>query len=465
MPEHDTFDLDAAFRALERDVSTLSAAPGAGAAVGRARQRRRRTIGLVAAVAVLVLGGVAVSAGLHGRDSAEPADLPAPATFDAQAFSQATAGWASGWATPTDQDDDAFKGLHFPCRGDFGDNNTIDPAEDGSPVWISSQGELAFGSLDEWSDAHADVPASIYTQGIHILDSCAHATSAATYSYEGAEGRSWTFTPGSTSGSGSDHLWLAQQGRAMAMLWMTGVPDQVPAAVDQRVMDALVAGLQAPDSYRTDGDLSTISGTSTGSGSGDASFNDPDQQQVARAFGTWDSGLTSHGSPQHSIPSTPCTGSSWETESSSSQSTTIGGNGAQTDIDFDSATAAQQAFADLVSGWEQCAKTDYTVSTVDVPGTGTVTVATSQGAHPATNWAIQDGKYVSYLSIDGGNQPPADVSAAVGALLYDVLAHPQSDTGAHDSPKKLKESGAPTGTVGGSSTGTVSGSASAAPKP
>ncbi len=105
MPEHETFDLDAAFARLEQDVTTLSTAPGAGAAVARARRRRRTRAGGIAVVAVLAVGGVAVGQGLSGHDdSVAPADhLPAPAPLDGPHLSAATAAWTPAWTSPSEQ--------------------------------------------------------------------------------------------------------------------------------------------------------------------------------------------------------------------------------------------------------------------------------------------------------------------------------------------------------------------------
>ena len=74
MPEHETYDLDAAFARLEQDLSTLSRGPGADRAVSTARRRRRTTVAAVAAVAIVAVGGVVAGhtprPGPRGRASA-----------------------------------------------------------------------------------------------------------------------------------------------------------------------------------------------------------------------------------------------------------------------------------------------------------------------------------------------------------------------------------------------------------
>ena len=80
MPEHDTFDLDAAFARLEQDVTdSLHRPAGPVPRSPRARRRRRRA-GAVVVVAVLAVGGVAVGQGLSGHDdSIAPSGSPSRA--------------------------------------------------------------------------------------------------------------------------------------------------------------------------------------------------------------------------------------------------------------------------------------------------------------------------------------------------------------------------------------------------
>ena len=79
MPEHDLFDLDAAFASLERDIATVSSPRGAGQAVASARHRRQtRRVSAATLVALATIGaGAAVVRG-HGDGSPEPAGQPLP---------------------------------------------------------------------------------------------------------------------------------------------------------------------------------------------------------------------------------------------------------------------------------------------------------------------------------------------------------------------------------------------------
>ncbi|HEY3528992.1 MAG TPA: hypothetical protein VGK78_07565 [Nocardioides sp.] len=101
MPEHDSFDLDAAFGRLEQDIAGISAPRGAGAAITTARRRRQTRWG-VAAVAALVVAGSAV--GLHGRTGSDvepPPTRPIPAPAVRQSFTSTTYGYTlkvpAGW--------------------------------------------------------------------------------------------------------------------------------------------------------------------------------------------------------------------------------------------------------------------------------------------------------------------------------------------------------------------------------
>ena len=111
MPDVHDLDqsFDRVFDQLTRDVTTLTHARGAGAAIRTAR-RRRTAAGAVAAVAVLAVGGVvlgqidgpartAPGPGGNGPTQLTEPALPEPAPLDAAALDAATAGWVdTAWA-------------------------------------------------------------------------------------------------------------------------------------------------------------------------------------------------------------------------------------------------------------------------------------------------------------------------------------------------------------------------------
>ena len=103
MPE--TFDLDRALDDLARDVATRSRPAGADRAVTTAR-RRRTSLGAVAAVAVLSVGGLVLSQLGGGSPAPQPGGPPGnvtvapeptrptgPGTLDADVLNEAFDGW------------------------------------------------------------------------------------------------------------------------------------------------------------------------------------------------------------------------------------------------------------------------------------------------------------------------------------------------------------------------------------
>jgi hypothetical protein len=441
MREHDTYDLDAAFARLEQDVADVSSPRGAGLAVTSARRRRRTTIGAVVAVAVIA-ASTAGGAYVHQRTSIAPAGLPRAAAFDGAALSDATAGWTSGWAKPTKADADALdSGAEPRCLNWSSKTASADPARYGVPLFVSGEGELAFGTFGEWDTDHASVPVTDYAEVTAAIDRCAGASPAQTYAWDGAEGRSWTIS--SRVSADAQHVWVAREGNSIALLWTGGPAGPVPDAVDQAVMTALVAGMLSPESYQgRQGLEGSVSESSTSASEvTSASFDSITDRQLGTAFGDWPNGLTTDDHIK-GMPATPCTADSLES-STGAEGNSIGGNAVQSDFDFDSPAAAADALQRVSSRWQECRSTRYSVTTVDVPGHGTVTVSTSSGPNAATNWAVQDGPYLTIVGVNGGSDPPESISAAVGTLLYDLLAHPQQVTHAGDSPTKLKEGRSP----------------------
>ncbi len=305
MPDHDTFDLDAAFRDLEQDIGGISTPRGARSAVSTARHRRRRAIGGAVAGLAIVVGAVAVGQGVATRShTLDPADLPSPATFDAAALSVATDGWAEGWRTPTKADESSLDSAASPrCLDSLDVGDKIpDPARSGSLLVVSQDaGTAALGSLLEWSDDQSDTAAGGYAALVAGIDGCSKVTSGQQYAWDGGRARSWDV---SRSGDDSQHLWVAQTGRGVAILWTGGSAGPVPDDVDARVAAALVAGLQAPGSYQTNDGLTTSSSSSsTSSGVAVETISDG---AFTRAVADWDPRWRDEGSDQEVIGDVPC---------------------------------------------------------------------------------------------------------------------------------------------------------------
>jgi hypothetical protein len=436
MPEHDIDDLDAAFARLENSIAGSTQARGAGAAIATARRRRRTKVGAVAAAAVLVVGGVALAQGVTTHDNAiAPAGLPSPAPFDASALNAATEGWQTDWHSPTKPDEISLQGSAAPrclesMAADFDKPATPGPEGAGGGVLVSRGGAASLTTLAEWGADHPDASSVGYAAVAASIDSCAQASPDREYTWDGAVGRSWTI---SVNDQASQHLWVARTDSAIGVVWAGGSAGPVPDEVDQRVTSALVAGLLSPKSFTpTQPDNQSASGSSSV-----PSFQAVPEKKLKDVFGTWPSGLTTGGAADSDMPSTPCTPDSFDS-SSGGGGASIGSTGVQNYFAFDSTGAAADGLQEAARQWQDCPETDYTVTNVDVPGRGTVTVSTSTGPKAATNWAVQDGPYLLVLSISGGSNPPEQVSVGVGGLLYEVVTSPQQEGPGSIAPKKLK---------------------------
>ncbi|MFT4166934.1 MAG: hypothetical protein QM650_16980 [Microlunatus sp.] len=104
MPDRDpldTFDLETAFAHLAADVDSKTRARDADRAIRVAGRRRLGAAGAALAVVAVLAGVLVATLGLpHNQSSpvATPNSLPAPRSFDAAAFNEASEGWISDWA-------------------------------------------------------------------------------------------------------------------------------------------------------------------------------------------------------------------------------------------------------------------------------------------------------------------------------------------------------------------------------
>jgi hypothetical protein len=429
MPDHDTFDLDRAFSSLERDIATVSSPRGAAQAVASARRRRRTTYGAVAAVALLAVGAAAIGQGLATRDdSVGPAELPTPAAFDAAALSAATDGWTSDWRTPTKTDQPAFQADSAPqclqaVEGSTDEQATPDPARTGGGLLVADD-EASLGTLAEWGDDHPGASTAGYDAVVTTLDRCAQATAAHDYTWNGARGQSWTVTSG---GQPSQHIWIAQTGRAVGVLWAGGSAGPVPDAVDEHVISALVAGLQSPESFPQQ--VGPSSGSSSGSSAAVATVGDAD---FAKALGSWTNGWQERGTKSVSGP-LPCAGD-WASASGDATGASLGGNGEQDSYGFDTSADAAAAAEALAANLHACTSSPATVTQVAITGAAPVTVVVGSGDNARVTWIVQRASTVSYITIPATTTPPDAVSEAVCRLIVDGLAQAQEGSVSAPSP-------------------------------
>jgi hypothetical protein len=414
MPEHETpdlADLDTAFAHLERDITTISSAPGAGAAVGRARRRRRTRIASVAAVTVLAVGGAALAQGVASRDHAlEPtATLPSPAPLDANTLTSATQGWTPAWSAAPSQAEAVLNGPVSRCI-------------DQSPVFaevadpIRSSGDLSFTAGPASSYATlADFGSQArvldhFWAGIgDTFNGCAHATVTGHEVWEGGEAVSYSVPADSGR---TEHVWAVRAGSSLGLLWITKAAAAVPATTDADIASAVMAALLDPHSFTQAGDGSSTSSATVGMS--EVSF--------ARALGGWHSGWSAT-SGARDADSTPC-GVDLTAGASFGEEQSLGGNGEQASYGFENVAAAQAAVQAIGHSMSACPTATYDVHSVPIQG-GTVTVAAGTGSAADVVWLVRDGRQISYIVVPAGDTTPPDpVTAAVGELLaFDLRAN------------------------------------------
>jgi hypothetical protein len=449
MPEHDLYDredaLDAAFAHLEHDITTLSTAPGADAAVARARSRRRTTAGAIAAVAVLAVGGLAVAQGLgHQASSVQPAtSLPTPAPLDAAALTAATGGWTSAWGPADSQASQVLDGPISHCLDASPALNTVaEPVRASGDLSFTAGPAASFGVLADFA-TKPDQADSLWTSVKDTVSQCPTATLTGQQVWDGGEAQSYALT----SGSGrTDHFWMARSGATFGMLWVANAPAVVPASADAGLGTALVAALRWPASYHDSQSNSGSVTSSASAGPSSAVLATVSDAAFAQVLHGWSNGWLPSGAKDTS-ESLPCHADAWQSGSSSGEGSSLGSNGDQEYTHFDTATDAEHSASALAQALRDCPSATYDVHSVPIRGGGTVTVAAGTTAQDSVIWIVQDGSSVAYVQIPAGTTPPPDsVSTWLGSMLHSVLTDPQSGSRPQESS-------------------TAASSASAAPKP
>ena len=431
MPEHETYDLDAAFAALEQDISTLSTSPGAGAAVARARRRRRTTVGAIAGATVLVVGGAVVGQGWSVHDDAvAPADqLPAPALLDGPHLSKATEGWTPAWSTNNQQ-------ARLKMGQTFG----------GGCLMVAPRGRSGIAVL---GNSHGDVAAALMSDyGTHAaeeqhdwrgmerrLAACSGAQLVSSFSDpSGAVGHTYRL-PATQSGTAPEYEWIVSTGQGIGVLKIFDQSDELPAANNRPVADALLAAVQDPSSYDQQGTTPP----------GGVQRIDPAKtlgqvwsEALTPALVGWSTPwdprlpLADGGSP----PSDPaCTAGFLKDPSGSSQTVNVGTDGHEWVQWFDSESGATQALEQVQRDLKSCA-TPYAFHTVTLPDGRPILV----GVGPQVFWATRVASHILVLAVPAGDTPPPDeVSLKVGALLEHVLEQPAATTVSPDGHTKVPE--------------------------
>jgi hypothetical protein len=415
MPEHDTFDLEAAFARLERDIAGVSSPRGAGLAVATARRRRRTTIVAVAAAAVVAVGGLALGQGLGHHAAVVPADqLPAPAPLDGSHLTAATKGWTPAWGPQTDAGkmklSENFGGpcLALPGHGRSGIVELADAHVDVAFAAMSDYGSHSVTEATQWYKIERRVAGC---HGARLISSFSDVS--------GALGRTYQIDA-APSDSAPEYLWMVSTGRAIGVLKIFGQSEPLPSANDRPVADALLAAVQLPASY-------PLSRSSTGQTTVGISATD-----FSAALGDWQSGWSATQGGRDAN-SSPC-GTDISSGAAFGETESLGANAEQGSYGFDSATAARAAVESIGSSLAACSSGAYDVRSLAVQG-GSVTVAAGTGSAADVVWLVQNRNQFSYVVIPAGETvPPVSVTQQVGDLLA-------SDLRANDSA--IQESGTP----------------------
>lgn len=416
MPEHDTFDLDAAFDALERDIAGLSRGPGAARAVSTARRRRRTRIGAVAAVAVLLVGGVVVGNELGHDRAVEPAGrpLPTPAPLSVQGLDNATHGWSGSWHTYTDADK---KYISNQGSGECGflvkDQFVAQPTRNGAGIFLTTGGAQT-------------VVWRIGIRGTQAATQEYHATVAAFEACRGHHDQTFTYPDGAEAtvaalpGTGQKgNVVVATRYHDRAGTFALGPAPAPTPEQAARLADLVMAATVDDRTYDVAGPAAIQLGES-----GLRPHPAPLVGTVsAQALGPALDGWSTPWDPQFSktVPDgslAACVGNPEGHDPGNGLILNVGRNGIEWVHGFASEAAATQAAAGIRDGLATCA-TPYVVRTSTLPSGRSVVVAT--GRHTVL-WVTRVGSHVVVLQLPAGSTPlPDAVSVKVGQVLEKVL--------------------------------------------
>jgi len=413
MPEHtpDTFDLDQAFRSLGTEVGERTASPGASAAIGAAH-RRRTTIAAVAAAAVLAVAGV-VSGQLGSSDRLSPADLPAPAPFDAGVLNAATEGFASDWHAAGKDDADAFASFDFDitCGGAVG-GASPDPERAGGNLFVSGTGGYATYAIFADFGTKAAAATTSVAELTGSLEHCAAGAGATTLYGDRGQVTGYAL---SVPRSGSRQAWVARLDNRLGLVLVTG---SGPALPEHALDDAIIAALQADASY-TMGDALQMDGASGSASASPSQASEPPaahpgmvDSDLAAALDGW-STWVDHG--DSTAAQLPCLTTSPQ-GSSSGSGLSVGTTGELATYDFETYAAAARGMQQLLVALMACDNGPWDVDSTTVPG---AVVA----SHPdGVVWVAQQGPALAVFTLADATDPPNRVRLAVGKLVIDSLS-------------------------------------------
>lgn len=236
----DSMDVDLLCRDLLTDIDTRTQARGADQAIRTAGRRRRAAGG--ALLSVVVLAGLVIGIlGLPVNRPVTPAgppsptsSLPAPRVLDAAALNAATEGWLSGWqreSLPTLADlrclpkDRAYPESVSQWGSEFVIGKTIRATQTAERFASAEQAEEAYEALNHMTADCFNGGLSYYSQA---------------GSWDGSMSFVYTYEDKGSMG----HAFVVRYEDKVTLLTVTGPIDRPSYAVEDRVIDALVADLR-----------------------------------------------------------------------------------------------------------------------------------------------------------------------------------------------------------------------------
>jgi hypothetical protein len=423
MPEHDTYDLDAAFAALERDIVGMSHAPGADRAVATAGHRRQtRRASLAAVIALATIGtGAAVVHG-HGDASPEPAGrpLPTPAPLTAQGIDDATRGWTGHWR-PVGSDTTSFvrRQVDVGCRFLVQDQTVAQPTRVGNSTFLSTD----HSQLVEFRAGMRGTEGASqeYDATVAAFDACpGHAERVFSYSH-GAE-----VTVASLPGTqGSEVVSVATRYADRASLLLLGRVDAAPTAAQAGPLAELTLAATMADATYSEVMPSSGAGRIDPAQSAGQVWAEAIEPALTGWSTPWNPQLPQDASqqvPDLALPA--CAGTPEGDDQGNGLTVNVGRDGFEWVHWFVTEARATQAVADLTHSLARCSPA-YDVHEVTLPGGRPVVVASG----PRVLWFTRVASHVLALQLPAGDTPPPDaVSRQVGAVLEHVLEQPATTT-------------------------------------
>lgn len=411
----DLFDIERSFAHLGTEVGERTAAPGAAAAIGRAR-RRRTTIAAGAAVALIAIGSAVTVQATHGGDRVAPAgppQVPAPAPLDGAALDAASHDWVTGWhvAGKDDQSQLEQVGQMWDCL-DKVDNPTHDPTRAGNQLFVGDDA-VAIVIYGDFGDGGSQAGAWESAFGT-AMAGCVGDPRSTAYGDGSATASSYVHPAQGTESASA--AWLVRLDNRVGLMFATGSAPPSDQALDQ-VGSAVMAALQVDDSYRWSDSLDA---TSSQSGSAYASGGDSqppidhqpmDESDLAAALDGWSSWSASGSSTKAQVSC--LTGSPDGATSGSSSS--LGTTAEQSFHDFASSQEAQHGVEQLMNDLASCDSVTWNLDYDTIPN-GIV----ASSPH-AVVWVAKQGRSIAVLTLGDATDPPAAVASAVGDLLRATL--------------------------------------------